>query len=272
MSIDNHSVWSTMIYDTMSGGVDLEIRGSRVKELSNYSITIDPIQPFMQFYGRTVNLDYIKRELRWYIGADRFDTSIAKYAKIWADTVNDDGSLNSNYGQYWFGDQAGLLNVVQWLRADKHTRRASIPMLRAEHVGMHVKDSVCTESMTFQIRNDCLNLIVHMRSSDQIYGLGNDIPTFAFLQRLALALLLETYPNLCLGMLTVTAASSHIYQRHFELARTILSDPRNTCNVPSLMHMPTPTAAEAMYIATARTKQLMKLGPMTDWLMEVAYD
>ncbi|MCA1800768.1 MAG: thymidylate synthase, partial [Actinobacteria bacterium] len=237
----------------------------------NLSITIDPRYPFMQFDLRTVNMDYIRRELRWYIGADRFDTSIGNYAKIWLDTVNPDGSLNSNYGQYWFGKQQGLITAIMQLWHDKYSRRANIPMIQARHIKADVKDSVCTEAMNLLIRKDKLHLVVHMRSSDQVFGLGNDLPTFSFVQHLALAILRQQYPELEIGYLTVTAASSHIYDRHYDKTMSIARNP-SKFDLESIK-MPEVTADEAYYICQARTKHLdPSMGPMSKWLMETTYD
>jgi len=211
-----NGAWLELVKRTMMKGDEIKVRGSVIKELQNQSITIDPLWPFITFEARNYNMDYCKKELLWKINGDKHDDRIQEYAKIWESVKNNDGTFNSNYGHYWFTN-LGVDKAVCQIIHDKHTRRASIPMLAAEHIGIDVKDSVCTEAMTFLVRKDKLNCHVHMRSSDQVFGLGTDLPSFSLVQRLVLALINDTYPEIEMGTLTVVAASSHIYERHFEL-------------------------------------------------------
>ena len=145
---------------------------------------------------------------------------------MWKKVINPDETYNSNYGQYWFGEQHGIWNVVTELIRDQWSRKAVIPMLKASHMSPQTIDTVCTECVGFKIRPGLagklvLNMSVHMRSSDVIFGLGTDIPTFAFLYRLVFGLLMPHY-MIYKGQITVTAMSSHIYDRHFEMAINII--------------------------------------------------
>ena len=242
-----NEAWLKLVSDTMIRGHSVEVRGSEIKELENQSITIDPLWPFITFKVRNYNLDYCKKELLWKINGDPYDERIKKYAKMWSLVQNDNGSFNSNYGAYWFRN-GGVEKAVEQLINDKYSRRASIPMLSSEHVGMDVRDTVCTEAMTFLIRNDKLNCHVHMRSSDQIFGLGTDLPSFSLVQRLVLALISKQYPEVEMGTLTVVAASSHIYERHFKLCEKLLNGGQSVEQMCNDHWMPIPTFDEAEFL------------------------
>lgn len=242
-----NNAWLKLIYETMTKGKTVEVRGSTIKELLNPSITVDPLWPFITFEARNYNIDYCKMELQWKINAGRFDDRIEKHAKMWSQVKNDDGSFNSNYGVYWFA-KGGVKTAVLQLVNDRHTRRASIPMLSADHVEMHIRDSVCTEAMTFLIRDDKLHCFVHMRSSDQVFGLGTDIPSFSLVQRLVLALISDEYPEVTMGNLTITAASSHIYERHFDMCEQLIGDNPKLRPMCNDFWMPIPDKDEADYL------------------------
>lgn len=258
----NYNVWLSMFRETMQIGIETSPRGQKIRELEDYKIVIDPTYPFMNFKHRNLKIDYFKKEMLWKLTGDPFNQSIKNHAKMWESVQNNDGSFNSNYGQYWFGEQLGLFVAFNELVKDIYSRRAVIPMLRASHIGPQVKDTVCTESVGFRIRNGRLNMSVHMRSSDQIFGLGTDIPTFAFLQRLLLGMLMSVYPELKIGDMTIVAMSSHIYERHFNMVEAILNDPAVAeCSV-----MPFPTVAEAFKIAASGGNVDPIWGQLAGWL------
>lgn len=211
-----------MLAKTMDGP-SIAPRGLPIKEIEDLQLVIDPRYPFMSFVDRHYDVNYFRKEMRWKLGANKYDDSIKQHAKMWESVQNPDGTFNSNYGQFWFGEQQGFIGVVQELIRDPDSRRAVIPMLSKEHMGPHVVDTVCTESVGFRIRDGKLNMSVHMRSSDQIFGLGTDIPTFSFLYRLVYAVLRDFWAGeLQVGQITLTAMSSHIYDRHFKMAEKIL--------------------------------------------------
>lgn len=259
----NYDVWLKMFTDTMLRGIETQPRGQAIRELEDYKIVIDPMHPFMNFKHRNLKIEYFKKEMLWKLTGDPFNTDIMAHAKMWASVRNNDGSFNSNYGQYWFGEQMGLFVAFNELVKDIYSRRAVIPMLRASHIGPHVKDTVCTESVGFRIRDGRLNMSVHMRSSDQIFGLGTDIPTFAFLQRLLLGMLRSVYTELELGNMTIVAMSSHIYGRHFEMVESIIADPAILeCSV-----MPVPSVSEAFKIAASGGNVDKTWGKLAFWLV-----
>lgn len=197
------------------GGQLVSPRGQLVRELENFSYELPPFVRFQNFKHRKLNIDYIKDEFLWYLKGDKYDLSITEKAKIWGNIVNDDGSINSNYGQFFFGEQKQFDDVIDTLRKDEDSRRASIMILDVEHLKSDTKDVPCTYALNFRIRNGMLNMSAHMRSQDAIYGMGNDAPTFSFVHEMMLNALKRYYPDLRYGSYFHTADSFHVYERHF---------------------------------------------------------
>lgn len=199
-------------------------RGLDVLEIENYLYELPPRVRFCNFKERKLNQDYIKREFLWYLRGDRFDISIADHAGIWKSCINKDGSINSNYGQYIFGEM--WQNLIETLIKDKDSRRASIAILSNEHLQMETNDVPCTYSLNFRIRNNKLNMTVQMRSQDAFYGMGNDAPAFSLIHEMLYVTLRDLkYDMLELGTYTHFANSFHIYERHFEAFNRLLENP-----------------------------------------------
>lgn len=213
----------------MHEGCQISPRGFEILEISDFPQVVNPLSPFLSFDDRHYPIEYFKKEMRWKLGANRYDNSIEEHAKMWTTVKNPDGTFNSNYGQYWFGEQMGIWSVITELTRDIDSRRAVIPMMNASHFAPHVKDTVCTESVGFRVRPGIrpselhLHMSVHMRSSDVVFGLGTDVPTFAFLYRLVKAFVMSITPKEVLdGAITITSMSSHVYARHYEMVGKII--------------------------------------------------
>jgi len=143
--------------------------------------------------------------------------------------------INSNYGQYIFGDCKQFDNVIDTLKEDKDSRRASIVILSKEHLLSVTNDVPCTYSINFRIRKNKLNMTVRMRSQDAIYGIGNDAPTFSFIHEMMWNALKEFYLELEYGMYHHSADSFHVYERHFKmLDKIVLNDKYEDVECPEI--------------------------------------
>ena len=107
--------------------------------------------------------------------------------------------------------------MIEELRRDPDSRRAVIPMLNTSHLFPRNKDVVCTESISFRIRDGKLNMSVNMRSNDAVWGMTNDVACFSFLHELVAGLL-----GVELGRYRHKADSLHVYERHFKMVETII--------------------------------------------------
>lgn len=207
-------------------------RGQLVIEAENFNYELPPYVRFPNFKARKYSELYVKNELLWYLRANPQDKTILKHAKMWNDLVNIDGTINSNYGQYIFGPAQSYTHEANWpnqfdaviktLVADKDSRRASLVVLNGKHLLMTTNDVPCTYSLNFRIRNNKLNMSVHMRSQDAMFGMGNDAPAFSMFHEMIYVCLRDTYPELELGAYHHIADSFHVYERHFEMFEAII--------------------------------------------------
>lgn len=200
-------------------------RGLKIKEIENFSYVFPPFVRFVNFEERKLKLDYIKKEFLWYLKGNKFDTSIVEHAKMWKDFINEDGTINSNYGQYLFGELNQFQYAIDCLIKDKDSRRAIIMILQPYHLlNPSMKEIPCTYGIGFRIRDEKLNMSVKMRSQDAWFGFGSDIPCFSFIHEMAYCLLKEKYVNLQYGNYHHSVDSFHVYEKHFDKAKKISCD------------------------------------------------
>jgi thymidylate synthase len=202
-----------IITEVFTTGKETSPRGKLIREIEYFQGIIT--DPWSNYEGRNFNLDYVKREFQWYLNANPYDTRICKYAKTWNKIVQDDGKIFSNYGQYWFPN--GIDWVVNTLINDPYSRQAIIPMLCKEHLFTGNKDVVCSVGPQFRIVDGKLNIHVKFRSSDAIFGLGADLPTYWWLWEMIARIL-----GLKTGIFVFSADSLHIYDYQFGMAEHII--------------------------------------------------
>ncbi len=206
-------------------------RGQKVLEIQDYMLVMGPRDRFTSYKARKFNLDYAKFEMLWYLTGDRYNRMITKSASMWEELeVPDGGGWHSNYGQYWFnldfmpGGGSGMDWVVDTLFKDKDSRQAVIPMLSVNHLYPDNKDVVCTESISFRIRDDRLHMSVNMRSQDAMWGFTNDTFCFSILHEMVYTMLVDKYDNLLMGSYCHKVDSMHVYERHFDMLDQILDE------------------------------------------------
>lgn len=219
--IQERTAFQTIFGHIRDRGVEVSPRGMKSKELIAYTYVLPPYVRFMNFPSRKLKLDYVKREFLWYLRGDPYDTSITEHASMWKGLINADGTINSNYGQYIFaGDQFEY--AFQILYDDKDSRRSAMVILQPYHLFMETKDLPCTYAVSFNIRDDRLNMLVKMRSQDLIFGAGNDVPCFSFIHEMMYVSLRDKkYPELQMGNYFHYTDSLHVYERHYEVLEKI---------------------------------------------------
>ncbi len=198
-------------------------RGNEQRELLFADIKIaDPTNLDITPQARKFNPNYAVLEFLWYLSRDQSVRNISKIAHLWKDVRDSEGNVESNYGSYIFPDQWNF--VIEELRRDNDSRRATIEIAKPGHKKKNQKDIPCTEYIHFLMRNDKLHLGSYMRSNDIIYGFCNDVFVFCLIQQMMLNELSGSYPNLRLGHYFHHAGSLHLYQRHYNLANDILEE------------------------------------------------
>lgn len=228
MSIDEIE-FRNIYKDLIMFGIKTSPRSLLTIECEDFSYKLSPYVRFVNFEARNFNLDYVKHELLWYLSGDKYNISIVKYAKMWKSLINEDGSINSNYGQYIFCGSDNLFDkCIETLKNDKDSRRAIIPILNRNHLFIKTLDIPCTIAINFRIRKNILNMSVMMRSQDSVFGMTNDIPCFSFIHEMLLKSLQPYYPKLELGYYYHYTNSFHVYERHFKMVESIITGSKYT--------------------------------------------
>jgi thymidylate synthase len=205
-------------------------RDMKINEICDVSLVIEnPLSCLYSNPFRSSQSKYIAAEFLWYFMGRNDVEYIAKYAKFWESIKNDDDTVNSSYGHLLFNNknEHGITQyrwALESLAKDKDSRQAVLHFNLPIHQRSDNKDFVCTMYGIFQIRDNKLNFTISMRSNDVILGLPTDVAFFVTLQSQMLSHLRTHagYPELELGTYTHIANSSHIYERHFEMAKNMI--------------------------------------------------
>lgn len=165
---------------------------------------------------RRWNLDYAMYEFQWYLSGNPNAEQISKRAKIWANMMDEQGNVNSNYGYQWKRNNQ-LDKVIDMLKNDPLTRRASISLYDGKEIDQYKKDTICTYAINFYIdAYDTLSMQVMMRSNDLVYGFCNDQYCFSELQKIVAKEL-----NRQIGKYYHYVCNMHIYERHYKMKETV---------------------------------------------------
>lgn len=191
----------------------------------------DPTRNIVTCKTRNMPMRYAIGELAWYLSGSNRVADISRFAKKWVDISDDGAHNNSAYGWRIYDK----FDFDQWeyvkdlIRKDPCTRQAIIHIKDADN--RPTKDVPCTVYLQFLLRDDRLNLSVHMRSNDIWMGVPYDMFSFCFLQmKMAMELGVE------IGEYTHYAGSLHLYARDYETALKNMGETRpvETCIDPGV--------------------------------------
>lgn len=185
------------------------------KAIFNVGFQIEnPLDNLITDNNRDWSLTYAFAEWQWYLSADRSIYKLKELygsvPKIWQNIADKNGLVNSNYGAYWFGNNQ-YDKVVDILKKDPESRRASLSIYNADNIDQYEKDTPCTYAINFTIFNNKLNMTVMMRSNDLWFGFCNDQYCFSKLQeKMSKDLDIEV------GTYFHFVNNLHIYNRHLK--------------------------------------------------------
>jgi|TARA_E500000178_G_C17000631_1_gene745462 thymidylate synthase len=219
-----------------------DIRQFFIDELKDETFTIDKTgQKTIELIGAsfladepsifgTPDQDYIDDEIGWYYSESTNINDIreSEPPKAWQYSANKHGEINSNYGLLIFShkyfQQYEL--VLDELITNPYSRRAIMiynrPSIWSEYNENGKNDFICTNAVTYYIRDNTLHAVVQMRSNDVVFGYKND---YAW-QRHVLDRLVDDF-NSCKehalqitgGDITWQVQNLHVYERHFHLVK-----------------------------------------------------
>jgi thymidylate synthase len=206
--------WADTYDNVITYGHACKPRGKAISELLHHTIAVDMQYPVLRLPERKLNYKFMAAEAAWILSGSNQLSEITPYNKRLAEFSDDGQTLYGAYGPRIVNQ---LDHVVRKLVEDRDTRQAT--MTTWIQNPQPTKDVPCTVALDFKIREDRLNVHVFMRSSDVWLGLPYDVFTFTCVG----LLVREVYNTwtasatpIGVGNLYLTAASSHIYQDHWD--------------------------------------------------------
>ena len=174
----------------------------------------------------SLNYEYIQKEIDWYesqslnindiYGPDRPPPEAWQYAS------DPDGNINSNYGYLIYSSDYynQYEKVLDELTIAPDGRRAMMiynrPQIWDEFDENGKSDFICTNAVSYYIRNHKLHCCVQMRSNDVVFGYKNDRAWQLYVLN-KMAEELGVIP----GKIIWQVMNLHVYERHFDLIKPI---------------------------------------------------
>ena len=222
-----------------------DIRNYFIDELNNEAFTIDKtgartielmgasFDADLPFIFGTPSENYIAKELAWYESQSTNIFDINKESgedapAAWKYAANTHGEINSNYGHLIYANKYHdqYQNVLAELDKNPDGRRASMiynrPSIWVEFDENGKSDFICTNAVTYYIRDNLLHCVVQMRSNDVVFGYKNDYAWQRYVQNK----LVEDLNNgprvndkVTAGTIVWQVQNLHVYERHFHLVK-----------------------------------------------------
>ena len=176
----------------------------------------------------TPNEEYIKAEIDWYNSKSTNINDIfedKEPPQAWQYSANKHGEINSNYGKLIYSGKYHKQydKALNDLLINNDTRRASMvyqrPSIWKEYKENGKNDFICTNAVTYYIRNNMLHAVVQMRSNDVIFGYRNDYAWQRYVQEQLQHDLYFNGVKTELGYIYWQVQSLHVYERHFNLVK-----------------------------------------------------
>jgi len=228
-----------LMYQTVS-----DIRNHFIDELKNERFTEDRTgQKTIELLGAsfiadepaifgTPNQEYINRELEWYESCSTNINDIygeeREPPKAWQIAANRHGEINSNYGHLIFSPEYydQFMMATQELVKNPDSRRACMvynrPSIWHDSKQNGKNDFICTNAVTYYIRDGRLHCVVQMRSNDVVFGYKND---YAW-QSHVLDQVVREFNSIVgpdrsidIGDIVWQVQNLHVYERHFHLVK-----------------------------------------------------
>ncbi len=210
-----------------------EVKGRQqgaIHELEKVAIELkNPRKCLVSFPFRNISRKYCAGEFALFMGEETNVEAYEFYSKKWRE-LDVDGTVSSAYGERIFSDKRDPTGVsrfdyaLQQLIENKESKNAVVMMRDwTDNRPTHQKDRCCTLSISFMIRENKLNMIVHMRSSDLWFGLPYDLFWYsAVMQRMLWLFNNKVGASVELGTYTHFCNSLHVYEAQW--SRVINAD------------------------------------------------
>lgn len=208
--------WFRMLYELLfSYEYKIAPRNFMTKEKLGVIVRITDMRNNIIYHPvRNLNYKYLVAEWLW-IALGMEDLATLTQYNGQMSRFSDDGKVLA--GAYGPRLAKQWEYVIDTLKKESSSRQAVATIWTPNPPAS--KDIPCTISLQFLVRDQKLNVIVTMRSSDVWLGIPYDVFTFSMLAN-SIAGILDLEP----GFIQLQLGSSHIYQDNWEKALQILQD------------------------------------------------
>lgn len=205
--------------DILKTGAYTTVRNKLTIELLGHQTSIDMKRPIASVRG--LGVKFLAAEAHWILTGQNKVDSIAPWSNRIKEFSDEGYFFRGAYGPKIVDQLPYVLRMLSM----GNTRQAVINIWRERPE--ESKDIPCTLSLQWMIRDDKLHCFDTMRSSDAWLGWSYDVFNVSMLTHYIAALLREIH-NLDVepGMLTLTAASQHIYSSDVEKVEAVLERPK----------------------------------------------
>ena len=216
--------YGRLLQYVLDNGEYVDVNESKTIEIVNANLILkNPRDRLVISDERKINFPFgIAEFIGLITGESRvafFNNFISGYEKYSTDGVIVDGAYGARMliGE----DKNQIIEVIRKLTLFPDSRRAVISIYNgpSDLMGESGKNTPCTLTFHFLIRNEQLHLITNMRSNDAIWGFNYDLMMFTMLQEY-----IATRLGLGLGNYFHNAGSFHIYESHWPLSKRMIKE------------------------------------------------
>ena len=207
-------------------------RGIGSREITDLSFELtNPRARYVWNRARDMNYEFAMKFFLWMINGDTdfsYVSGANKNAVNFIDKPKDPNAMPANFSTA-YGPRIlkQLPYILDELNRDPDSRRAVIHVLNEgdlDMLGTDTKEEYpCTDSFTFLIRNDQLQMYTHMRSNNMVLTLCYDVFNMTMFHEFLWRALSKTMPTLKLGTYYHNCVSAHYFEREQPLVDKILA-------------------------------------------------
>lgn len=217
--------WQMLLGWVLDHGEKISPRGKTTLEIPAFQSSVDMKRPIVTVLQRDLGYRFMAAEAYWILSGDQRVENIDPYSKAIAQFSDNGYVFQGAYGPKVVEQ---LRYVVDTLAHDPSSRQAVINIWRESP--RPSKDTPCTLSLQFLMRNMKMDCIASMRSSDSWLGWPYDVFNFTMITTMVCLMLLNevnakdrivgaTWEGLDVGTLFLTAGSQHLYKPQWEIAK-----------------------------------------------------
>ena len=182
-----------------------------------------------EFPALTLRPTYIKSavdEMLW-IWQKKSNRTADLKSRIWDEWADEEGTIGKAYGyqmgvkyRFPFGEMDQVDAVLWQLKNTPYSRRILTSMYNFRDL-TEIGLEPCAYSMTFNVTGNRLNAILNQRSQDILTANNWNVVQYAVLVHM-----LAQVSGLVPGELVQVISDAHIYDRHVEIVRELITRPR----------------------------------------------